>query len=158
MRLYFQLEDFEIDGALQCATEMIIGDLIAGELPLGNFDEEELEHMPPEMVKENKILKEAMATIKKLETEKDRIDFVIENEKVMTIVHKLALENIKGFYYMDYGDRALFPEDYAHDDDTCPECKEARELEEGDEQKDDNEEAQQINTTKTKHSKKHSIN
>ena len=97
MRLYHQLEDFEIDGAIQCATEMIIGDLIAGELALGNFTDAELEGLPQEMAKENKLMKETMATIKKLETEKDRVDFVIDNERVMEIVHKLAHENIKGF-------------------------------------------------------------
>ena len=155
MRLYHQLEDFEIDGAIQCATEMIIGDLIAGELALGNFTDAELEGLPQEMAKENKLMKETMATIKKLETEKDRVDFVIDNERVMEIVHKLAHENIKGFYYMDYGDRCLFPEDYAHDDESCPDCQEARKLEELSDNKEDE---PQANIGKTTKHKKHSIN
>jgi len=156
MRLYNQLDDFEIDGAMQCATEMIISDLIAGELPLGNLDEAELEGMPPDMVKENKIMKDVVAKLKDLETEKDKIDYVIDNEKVMDIIHRIANETIKGFYYMDYGDRALFPEDYAHDDETCPDCLEARRLEELPGHKEDDETTANIGKT-TKH-KKHSIN
>src|ERR1039457_1757805 len=105
MRLYNQLEEFELDGAMQCATEMIIGDLVTSKLSLGNFADKELDGMPPEMIKENKFLKDTMAKLQDFETEKERVDFIIDNDKIMSVVHRLAHELVKGFYYMDYGDR-----------------------------------------------------
>jgi hypothetical protein len=56
---------------------------------------------------------------------------------------------------MDYGDRCIFPEDYAHDDETCPDCQEAKKLEELSDKKEDE---TQVNIGKTTKHKKHSIN
>lgn len=155
MRLYFQLEDYETDNAIQYCTEMIIGDLISGDLDLPHVDDNELDVIPPEIIKNHKVIRDVMKKVQDFESEKDRIDFIIENHQLMSIIHGMAHEMLKTFHYLDYNDRVMFADDFQHDDESCPDCQEARKLEELSDKKDNE---PQANIGKTTKHKKHSIN
>src|ERR1700722_3093752 len=127
MKLYNQLSMDEHNGAIEYCVEIIISDIISGDLKLGTDDEAD---MPDEMLKGNKIIETAMKKIEKLDLEKDKVDYIVSNDALMNIIYSLAHTMVSGFYFMEPGDQVMFYDDYSpHNEELCEECQNEKDME-----------------------------
>jgi hypothetical protein len=132
MRLYHQLHTGEQKRALEHCTEMIIQDIIFGDFELQELEDDQ----DGEKASVKKELEEAFKALAKIEDEDAKFDYVVNNEKLMSIAHEIAHTMVQQAYYMDLDDFCLFPDDYSSEEE-CIHCGEKHSQEEGEETAED---------------------
>ena len=120
MRLYHQLDQDEQEMAIEHCTEMIVGDLMAGQLDIDLQPDDE--EVTPELEKRAKTVKTAIERISTLDSNDDKLDYILANKELMAIVNSLSEEMFRTFHYLEWDDRVMWPEDYQHEG-FCPHCQ-----------------------------------